>query len=89
MSALVEMPAKLGNSAMEGLIDAALEIANKRVELQREMKAAIIQQDVRKSIQIACQLVGVTESTFTSDGPVKDLLADEVKPKCTTERNSH
>lgn len=45
----------------ESLLSAALEISQQRAELMRKMRAAILINDLRTALRIACRLVGVSE----------------------------
>jgi len=45
----------------ESLLSTALEISQKRAELMRKMQAAILANDLRSALQIACHLVGISE----------------------------
>ena len=45
----------------ESLLSVALEISQQRAELLRNMRGAILTNDLRSALQHACQLVGISE----------------------------
>jgi len=45
----------------ESLLSAALEISQQRAELMRKMRAAILANDLRTALRIACRLVGISD----------------------------
>jgi hypothetical protein len=60
-------------TALDGLIDSALKIAHQDAALRRSLKEAILRDDVAKTIETACALVGVKMSG--------SILAATVKAK--------
>lgn len=47
---------------VSGILDAALEISERRAAIQREMKAALLKGDLESVLHCACSLTGVEES---------------------------
>jgi hypothetical protein len=47
---------------VSGVLDAALEIAERRAKIQFDMKDALLSMDLAKVLQCACRLTGVDEA---------------------------
>lgn len=45
--------------ALDGLITATLEIAQREAQLRRDVKSAILRNDIPQALRSACALVGV------------------------------
>jgi hypothetical protein len=62
------------DTALDGLIDCALQIAHKDAALRRSLKAAIQRDDVAATLQAACSLLGVEPS-----GSIRALILSHTK----------
>jgi hypothetical protein len=49
------------DNALDGLVQAALEIAQRDAVTRRALKIALLEGDQKRAIKLACQLVGVPE----------------------------
>ena len=65
--------------ADERLLATALEISQKRAEMMRKMRAAILTNDLHSALQTACQLVGLSENEAA---PHLELLAARLPQSC-------
>jgi hypothetical protein len=49
----------MDTDALDGIIDATLDIARRDAQLHRDMRSAILRNDIAEALRIACVIVGI------------------------------